>query len=136
MSEDKNSKGRPSDYKHEYCQMLVDHMAEGYSFASFAFIAGTCEKTLYNWAKEHPDFLQAKNKGRAASLMTWEKIGMAGTVGKLEKFNAASWIFTMKNRFKWGDEQNINLVQGAPDENTRLNQLLRKLDTLEESEND
>ena len=28
--------GRPTDYKKEYCELLIEHMAAGFSFESFA----------------------------------------------------------------------------------------------------
>jgi len=32
--------------------------------------------------------------------MEWELIGMNGAKGEIQGFNAASWIFNMKNRYK------------------------------------
>lgn len=41
------------------------------------------------------------------NLHEWEKIGLFGAKGEIEGFNAASWIFNMKNRFRedWRDKQ-------------------------------
>lgn len=97
--------GRPSDYDSKYCEMLVKHMKEGYSFESFAGKIGFCKKTLYNWATDNPEFLHAYKKGRDACRLFWEERGMKGLmVGK--RFNSTTWIFNMKNRFKddWMDK--------------------------------
>lgn len=107
----KNKGGRPSDYKPEYCQALMDHMAEGYSFESFAATIGKHRDTLYEWEKVHPAFSDSKKKGRELGLLEWEKIGKRGITGKIPFFNNASYIFTMKNRFPdlWYDKHQVDL---------------------------
>lgn len=80
--------GRPTLYKPEYCQQLVDHMAQGGSFESFAATPRVSFATLYNWEDEFPDFLEAKNKGMALNLKFYEdmaKIGMSGQLRRLAK---------------------------------------------------
>lgn len=97
--------GRPSKYDEKYCEMLVDHMAEGYSFESFAAVIDVNRDTLYEWAKVHPVFSDAKKRGFDQSLFVWEKFGIAGLWGsKDSSFNAAVWIFNMKNRHNWKDK--------------------------------
>lgn len=95
--------GRPSKYKKAFCQQLLTHMGEGLSFESFASEIGVHRDTLYEWAKQYPDFSDAKKRGTDLALKWWERIGQAGMVGKIKGFNAAVWIFSMKNRFKWSD---------------------------------
>lgn len=100
--------GAPSKYRPEHCQALIEHMARGYSFESFAGTIDVDRDTLYQWAKVHPEFSDAKRKGAARSQIFWETLGMglAGAQmkgGKQVKGSAASWIFNMKNRFGWRD---------------------------------
>ncbi len=103
--------GRPSEYRPEYCQALVDHLSEGLSFDSFpatlierfgrgAFVR---KSTLYNWLKEHRDFLDAKEEGTARGFKLWEMIGRNAAAGRIEGFSASAWIFNMKNRYGWRD---------------------------------
>lgn len=96
--------GRPSKYKPEYCEKLVEHMSAGYAFESFSATIGVHRDTLYEWEKVHPEFSEAKKKGTEASFLWWEKLGMAGAVGKVKNFNAAVWIFSMKNKFGYRDK--------------------------------
>lgn len=96
--------GRPSSYKPEYCDMLINHMKEGLSFESFAADVNSCKDTIYKWTKKYPEFAYAKKKGHSLCLKFWEKLGRAGTAGKIPNFNATSWIFNMKNRFFWRNE--------------------------------
>lgn len=110
--------GRPTIYKPEFCQMLIDHMAEGYSFESFAGKVNTTFKTLYNWEQEHLEFLQAKLEGKAKCLIKWEEIGVKGIVSitestrngnNMETFskalNSAVYRLNMANRFGWKENK-------------------------------
>jgi hypothetical protein len=96
--------GRPTIFKEEYCQMLIEHMRQGYSFESFgAYPVCVTKDTLYSWLKQHPQFAYAKKLGTIECRKLWEKLGLAGASGKLPGFNTAAWIFNMKNRFMWRD---------------------------------
>jgi hypothetical protein len=99
--------GRPTLYKEEYPEMLLEHMAQGYSFESFGAIAKCCRDTLYEWVRVHPDFSYAKNHGALESQFWWEKLIRAGAMGEVDRYNAATAIFTMKCRFGWKDEQPV-----------------------------
>ena len=99
--------GRPTEYKPEYCQQLIDHMAEGFSFESFAGLLGVSKQTIYNWLEHFPEFVDAKKAGFEASRLTWEKIGKK--IADEGSGNATAFIFNMKNRFRedWNDKQQI-----------------------------
>ena len=73
--ESRRSVGRPTDYKPEYCEMLIKHMAEGLSFECFAALVDTSRETLYNWTEKHPEFLYAKKRGLEKCQLFWEKLG-------------------------------------------------------------
>lgn len=99
--------GRKSEYKPEYCQQLIEHMAKGYSFASFGAIVNVHRTTLYNWMEANPDFKDAFDEGTSKSLYWWETVGMQGTVGKLKGFNASVYALTMANKHKWRQAHDI-----------------------------
>ena len=100
---------RLSKYKPEFCEMLVEHMTLGYSFESFAADANVNQDTLINWSKNHPEFMEAKRLGYSKCLKFWEKIGIAGVLGKVPNFNATTYIFNMKNRFRWTDRTDLRI---------------------------
>lgn len=102
-------KGRPSDFQTKYCREIISWMAKGFSIASFAGNIGVGEKTIYNWAKKYPQFLQSIKVGKAKSILFWEKIGILGMLGKIPHFNATAWIFQMKNRLGWSDKLTVDL---------------------------
>ena len=92
-------------YKPEYCQMLEDHMAQGFSFESFGAKASTCRNQLYAWCDKYPDFKKAKMNGKEKSLLHFEQLlvvkARGQNVGKLiaKDIDATMTIFTMKTRF-------------------------------------
>jgi hypothetical protein len=106
-------RGRPTSYKPEYCQMLIDHMGQGFSFMTFAAIIEVNPDSLYEWAKVHEDFSEAKKIGYAKLQLLYEKIGRDGMLGKIKNFNAATWIFSCKNKFNWVDAQETTIKGDA-----------------------
>ena len=101
----KNPRGAPTLYRPEYCQQLIDFMAQGYSFRSFACdIPGVSSDAMHVWATKHPDFAQAKAKAQDKYFKYWEDLGKRGVNGEVKNFNAVAWIFNMKNRFQWRNE--------------------------------
>lgn len=114
MPEKKRRVGRPTKYKSTYPAMLIEHMQQGFSFESFgASPVGVAKDTLYEWVKRHPEFADAKKKAEIESLHFWEQIGIDGAKGVYKNFNAASWIFNMKNRFKWTDRTEQSIDESA-----------------------
>ena len=49
-------RGRPTDYKPEYCAQLLEHMTEGLSIEAFASVIGVAKQTLYTWTEKHAEF--------------------------------------------------------------------------------
>jgi len=80
-----NKVGRPTDYKPEYCQKAEEYlktvgreqtqlpMVEG-----FAVYLGVSKKTLYNWSKEHKEFLHALGEIKLAQLLQLVNDGIYG----------------------------------------------------------
>lgn len=111
--------GRPTEYKPEYCQELIEFMGKGYSQEAFCGHVKISKQTLYNWYDEYPDFLDAKTKALVACQMFWEQLGVNHILNESESFgnnqgskskslNASVWIFNMKNRFKWIDRKEVS----------------------------
>ena len=69
MKENKNKRlpHRPTDYKSEYNQAVVKLCRLGATDIQIADFFNICEKTLNNWKKAHPDFLQSIKKGKIES---------------------------------------------------------------------
>ncbi len=97
--------GRPSSYKPEYAQMLIDHMREGFNFETFAArLNYQSVSNLYKWLDMYPEFGEAKKVGDALSQLWWLSLGRQAAQGLLPNFNSTVWIFAMKNMFRWRDK--------------------------------
>ena len=56
---EKHPGGRPTLYRREYCDQIVDAMATGLSAEAAAARIGISARSLFNWQRQHPEFLQA-----------------------------------------------------------------------------
>lgn len=95
-----------SKFKDEYSLKLREHMAQGFSFESFAGLVGVCRDTLYYWAENYKTFAQAKAEAFELSRLFWERLGITHVIGDKERsISAPIYIFNMKNRFprEWRD---------------------------------
>lgn len=100
--------GRPTEYKPEYCQKLIDYMALGYSYEAFAGKLGVSKQTLYNWEKANQDFMDAKSIAVEKCRVYWESLAIDNPfTTKLGGLNTGVWVFNMKNRFKWTDKVEV-----------------------------
>lgn len=105
--------GRPTKYKPEYCQMVVDHMAEGASLTSFAAEIDVARSTINEWIDANPDFSEAVKRAKAKCAAWWERVGRNGAQGG--DVNPTLVIFGLKNMAAddWRDKQ--ELAHTSPD---------------------
>jgi len=123
MAKEKKQRGRPTKYRDEYCDLLVEHMRKGFSYESFAAKIQVHRSVLYDWEKVSPEWLEAKRIAIDVNLLFWEQQGIDGLYNSTEyedgkivsskSLNATVWIFNMKNRHGWRDKQ--------PEENDQIN---------------
>jgi len=101
--------GRPTKYKQEYCEMLIEHMSRGYSFESFAGFLGVARASIYEWEQKNKDFSDAKAIAFEKSRYFWESASVEHLIEKPhgKKLNNTNWVFNMKNRFGWTDKTEI-----------------------------
>ena len=97
--------GRPTKYKPEYCEKLIEHMSQGLSFESFAGEVNVSRSTIYLWADEHPDFSDAKSIGASKCENLWEKVLVKTTLGQMNA-HPTLLMFNMKCRFGWREPEN------------------------------
>lgn len=98
--------GRPSKYDPDFCDKIIELAKEGASKAEMALELDICYDTFAVWQKDIPEFSEAVKKAERLSQGWWEKKGRVATFGGCDGFNATSFIFNMKNRFKedWRDK--------------------------------
>lgn len=92
--------GRPTLYKPEYCETVIELGKQGDSLVQMASYFDVTRQTLENWASEHPEFLAALNRAKGHCQSWWEKAGREGMFLGGSGFNAAVWKKSMEARFR------------------------------------
>jgi hypothetical protein len=97
--------GRPTIYKPEYCDLMIEMLSEGASFTEFrAAVGGVSRQTLSNWREQNPEFLDAYSRAEAIGQAYWEK-RLRTEIMFDNKANAALVKLYFANRFNWHDKQ-------------------------------
>jgi hypothetical protein len=95
--------GRPTEYRPEFCEKLIEHMRFGNSFETFGAKVFAGKQTLYRWLENNEDFRDAKEIGTRLSEQWWERRGKYGLFHP--NFKVAAWRLNMANRFGWAEKQ-------------------------------
>ncbi len=106
----KRSNHAPSTYCEEYCGLIVElARREGLMLYQIAERLETYPDVLRKWGLKHLDFDLSLKRAKEASEVWWiEKIKDNIILDKDEKFNAAPFIFLMKNKFGWTDKREVD----------------------------
>lgn len=101
--------GRPTKYKPEMCDRVIELMKEGASKTEVAADLDITWDTLARWQEENPLFSEAIKRGERLSQAWWERMGRQNLVDPYQgdKFNATLWYMNMKNRFGWRDKSEV-----------------------------
>lgn len=101
--------GRPTKYRKEFCKQLIEHMAEGFSFESFAGTVDTHRAVVHEWVKRHEEFSEAKKEGDAKARIWWEKLHRR--CAATGEGNATMIVWAQKN--KWPKQYCERVAKGA-----------------------
>ena len=97
--------GRPTKYKKEMCETVIELMREGASQEEVIGSLDISKDTYYRWKEEHEEFSDAIKRGVRLSQTWWERQGRISL--KDREFNYTGWYMNMKNRFRWADKQEV-----------------------------
>lgn len=102
--------GRPTKYKEDFPERALELFKVGASKAEICLELEIGFDAFQDYQEKHPLFSEAVKKGMQISQGWWEMKGRQATMGGVEGFNATSFIFNMKNRFKhdWRDKQELD----------------------------
>jgi hypothetical protein len=106
--------GRPSLYKPEYCERVVELGKQGCSPAEIASEFDVDRVTLIDWANAHEEFSTALTRAKVHEQAWWERAGKNGMVA--DKFNAQVWAKSVSARFRddYADRKEITGASGGP----------------------
>jgi len=105
--------GRPTKYKPEYCQKIIDYFSidvEEYksgekkypTFIDFAHSINVSDESMNRWKEKYPEFRGAYKKAKKLLESFFIQAGMQGAV------NTTFAIFYSKNCLGWKDKQEID----------------------------
>lgn len=102
--------GRPTKYDPSICERVVAMGKYGASKAEMALELDIDYTTFLAWQDKHEEFSKAVKRAEQNSKGWWERLGRQSANGEVDGFNATSFIFNMKNRFKddWKDRHDLN----------------------------
>jgi len=119
--------GRPTKYKPEFCDKVIELMAEGASKTEVIAELDISWDTLIDWTnpeseRYEKDFSESIKKGSMLSQSWWEKNGRVNL--KDREFNYTGWYMNMKNRFRkspeyWADQIKHDLDVDVPNQKSR-----------------
>jgi len=125
--------GRPSKYKPEFCEKIIELAKTGAGMVEWALACDVDRTTLFDWAASHEDFSTALSRAKLEEQRWWEQAGRGGMY--LDKFNALVWKTSMQARFRDDyTERKVTEVSG-PDGGAIKTESVTKIDTRELDEN-
>lgn len=93
----KHPGGRPTDYRPEYCDCVIEWGRDGKSRTWIATEINVHRDTLYEWERQHPEFSDAMARAKQFEQRYYEDAGQAGMYSK--EFNSSVWSRSMAARF-------------------------------------
>lgn len=102
MSDDKRPVGRPTKYKDEYLDMIIDYLGKGKSVTQFAAFIKVSKSTIYKWAEENKEFSDALSIAQEFSEAHWETQLEEMMFNK--EVNTPLVKLYFANRFGWSDK--------------------------------
>jgi len=113
-----------SKYKKKYCKSLIDHMAKGCSYTGWGalqtFYVG--QRTMYDWEKAYPEWLEAKEIGYQAGLLYYEQLMANAVIGIMPQqlkdinskgVNIGVVMFVLRTRFhkEYTERQHVDHLE-------------------------
>lgn len=106
--------GRPSDYRPEYCDRVIELGRLGMSLVEMAADIGVGRTTLERWCDAHEEFRCALDDARDFSQAWWESQGRVNLIMPKDsgQFQGSVWSRSMAARFPrdWRENKGVELT--------------------------
>ena len=104
--------GRPSLYRPEYCERIIEVMKTGLSVAGFAGTIGVSREAIAEWANRYPEFLHALHVAKAGCALHWERLALRTGQTSDRTGNPAMIMFALRNMAPadWMDKSTVALT--------------------------
>jgi transposase-like protein len=105
LAHEANPIGRPSLYRPEYCEAVIDYMGQGYSLSAFAGSIKVNKKTIYDWMQAHSEFSNAVSRAQMTRVAALEVKLLRSTKGA----STTASIFALRNAdpTEWRDVRSV-----------------------------
>ena len=128
---EKRPVGRPTKYKEEFCEQVIELGKQGYSKAMIAATLDISRETLDEWIDSKQDFSDAMKIAITQSQFWWEKTAQENL--KNNQFNSPLWSKSMPARFPkdYSDRSKVELTGAngrAIEHSVTLASILEQLD--------
>lgn len=110
---DANPIGRPTDYRAQYCEQVIELGRQGKSHAQIAAALDQARMTLYRWQEQFPEFSDAMTRAKDLAQAWWEDQGQTGLV--IPGFNATLWGKQVTCRFRADYTEVVKNEHSGPD---------------------
>lgn len=90
--------GRPTSYKPEYCERVIELGKEGKSQVQIAVALGVLRQTMLSWQDNHPEFSTALTRAKECEQDWWENQATNGSAQSV--IGPAIWNKSMSSRFR------------------------------------
>lgn len=109
---------RPSKYRPEYCELVIEMGSKGFSVVEMAAEIGVARSTMEGeWTWKYQDFSEALEQARQLSQLWWERIGRNNLLVPKDggTFSQAMWSRSMAARFPRDWRENKTFGLEGPD---------------------
>lgn len=115
----KHPGGRPSKYTKTMCSAIIDCGKEGMCLAEMAAELDVSRATLFNWANEYPEFLDAFTRAQELAEAYWAGQLRAGLKKSPSEFQGPANLKYMAQRFKgWSEKAHVDTREVDPGDET------------------
>ncbi len=111
----KTKTGRPSDYRPEMCDDLIEYMSQGYSLTQWCAKNNMYTEKAQDWMVSYPQFGVAYKIAREKCEEVWEEKVKNSMNDRTVNFGVLKMY--MGHRFKWAEHTNVT----SQNQNMNLN---------------